>query len=200
MDFKNTVLADANPASAGGGLDQAEFDRLLEWLDPDRQRAGEKYESIRRKLIKIFVTRGCTISDELADRTIDRVARRLPHIQKDYQGNPAHYFYGVARLILLESTRNSRLSTVLPDRLAPPVEHAEEDERDYEVLLQCLNALAETDRALVIRYYREDKKAKIDHRKQLAQELGLTMNALRIRAYRIRARLKRRKPEGSERC
>jgi len=33
-------------------LTQEAFDRLLGWLDPDRESAGEKYEAIRLRLIK----------------------------------------------------------------------------------------------------------------------------------------------------
>jgi hypothetical protein len=42
---------------------------------------------------------------------------------------------------------------------------------------------------MVLQYYQENKQAKIDHRKQLAAGLGVGLNTLRIRAYRIRARL-----------
>src|SRR5947209_6617862 len=36
------------------------FDRLLAWLNPDREQAGQRYEEIRRRLIKIFARRGCS--------------------------------------------------------------------------------------------------------------------------------------------
>jgi hypothetical protein len=42
----------------GWVLTQELFDPLLDWLDPDRERAGHKYETIRLKLIKIFTSRG----------------------------------------------------------------------------------------------------------------------------------------------
>ena len=48
---------------------------LLEWLDPNLDLAGEKYEEIRRGLIKIFGYRGCSDAEGLADETINRVAR-----------------------------------------------------------------------------------------------------------------------------
>jgi hypothetical protein len=41
----------------------------------------------------------------------------------------------------------------------------------------------------VLQYYQEEKRAKIEHRKRLAERLGIELNALRIRAYRIRAEL-----------
>src|SRR5262245_21687271 len=60
----------------GPDMTPEEFDRLLLWLNPDRDKAGEKYEWIRKRLIKIFVCRGCNVPEELADKTINRVARK----------------------------------------------------------------------------------------------------------------------------
>ena len=53
------------------------LDNLLEHLDPDRNRAAEKYEQIRQRLIKLFRWRGCLLFEEHIDITFDRVARRL---------------------------------------------------------------------------------------------------------------------------
>ena len=43
----------------GWDLNQEAFDELLAWLNPDRERAGRKYEDIRQRLIRIFMHRGC---------------------------------------------------------------------------------------------------------------------------------------------
>ena len=77
-------------------LTQENFDQLLAWLDPNREQAGRRYEDIRRKLVKIFVSRGCIIAEELADETINRVAMKVHEIVDTYTGDPALYFYGVA--------------------------------------------------------------------------------------------------------
>ena len=53
------------------------FARLLAALDPDRERAGLRYENIRRKLIEFFEARGSNSPADNADETINRVARRL---------------------------------------------------------------------------------------------------------------------------
>src|SRR5688572_1456185 len=91
------------------GLDQERWDRLLKWLDADTNRAGEKYEWIRTRLIKIFVSRGSSTSDELADVTIDRVATRLVEIQDGYVGERLSYFYGVAKNVYRESLRKDKV-------------------------------------------------------------------------------------------
>ncbi|HKP37054.1 MAG TPA: hypothetical protein VJT71_09355, partial [Pyrinomonadaceae bacterium] len=58
-------------------LAQEDFDRLLAWLDADRERAGVIYEKIRWRLITIFAARNCVTPEDLADETLDRVARKV---------------------------------------------------------------------------------------------------------------------------
>jgi DNA-directed RNA polymerase specialized sigma24 family protein len=69
---------------------------------------------------------------------------------------------------------------------APP---DEDEERVRTCFEKCMAELPPTDRDLVLSYYQQEKQAKIDHRKDLARRLGLGMNALRIRACRIRSGL-----------
>ncbi|MBC7931063.1 MAG: hypothetical protein H7Z38_10930 [Rubrivivax sp.] len=165
-------------------LTQTAFDSLLTWLDDDRDRAGEKYEQIRRRLIKVFTCRGRHDAEELADETINRVTLKAPELSKEYVGDPSLYFYGVAQKVFLESLRKPPAAP-LPAATPEP----EELERDYECLERCMEQLSPNSRALALEYYREDRRAKIDHRKEMAQRLGIALNALRIRAYRIRAAL-----------
>src|SRR5918911_1288958 len=93
------------------------FDQLLSWLHPDREQAGKKYEEVRYKLIKIFGCRGCLTPEDLADETINRVARRLGDIAATYVGDPARYFCGVAQKVHMEYLR--KISTP-PPRLPEP--------------------------------------------------------------------------------
>jgi RNA polymerase sigma factor (sigma-70 family) len=164
-------------------LTQESFDQLLGWLDPDREISGRKYEGIRTRLIKLFACRGCADSEDLADECINRVAKKLPQIVNTYEGDPALYFYGVARHIHQEYLRR-------PIPAPEPIPQTdEESEQEYECLNKCLEELPPDSRNLVLQYYHEEKKAKIDHRKEMALRLGIAVNALRIRAYRIRATL-----------
>jgi DNA-directed RNA polymerase specialized sigma24 family protein len=165
-------------------LTQEAFDRLLLWLDPDRNEAGKKYEIIRSRLIKIFTCRGCPEADELADEAINRVTLKVEAIRGSYVGDPALYFYGVAHKLHLEYLRRKPLPKV-----APVAASSEEDEQEYECLEKCLQQLPRQQRELVLEYYQEVKRAKIERRKQLAQKMGIALNALRIRAHRIRAAL-----------
>lgn len=165
-------------------LTQEAFDALLAWLDPDREASAQKYEIIRTRLIKIFACRGCGEAEDLADETINRVTSKLPEIQATFTGEPARYFYGVANKIHLEYSRRKPVS--------PPFEpktECAESELEYECLDRCVGKLTPENRELVLSYYQEEKHAKIEHRKDLASSLGIALNALRIRAHRIRASL-----------
>jgi len=168
------------------------FDQMLAWLDSDRERAGQKYEAIRCGLIKIFVCQGCIDPEGLADETIDRVIHKVPEIAPSYAGNPALYFSGVARYILLEYKNRIAQLRILPTALPKQIEEDDEDiEREYECLDHCIERLTPTNRELILEYYREEKRAMIENRKRLAERMGVTPNALRVRADRIRNNLQK---------
>jgi RNA polymerase sigma factor (sigma-70 family) len=170
-------------------LTKEAFDKFLSWLHPDREEAGKKYEDIRRHLIIILTCRGCTEPDELADETINRVIRRSQQMADTYHGEPAPYFITVAHNLFLEYVkRRPALSEFPPEFPQQPGPDPDED-REYDCLDQCIQELRPANRDLVLRYYKEEKQAKIDHRKKLADEMGIGPNALRIRAHRIRASL-----------
>jgi DNA-directed RNA polymerase specialized sigma24 family protein len=162
-------------------LTHESFEALLAWLDADREEAGRKYENIRSRLIKIFACRGCCAPEDLADESINRVTSKLKDIKDTFRGDPALYFYGVANKVHMEYLR--RRPTPQPP---PPREDPEIIEKEYACLDQCIQKLTPSSRELVLQYYYEEKKAKIEHRKQLADQLGIALNALRIRAHRIR--------------
>jgi len=174
-------------------LTQDAFDTLLGWLDPDRDRAGRKYEAIRLRLIKIFTCRGCSDAEELADETINRVISKVPEVAETYQGDPALYFYGVSHNVRLEYARKSPPTTdavlVTAPMNASFADSIDQSDAEYDCLERCLGRLSSDSRHLVLEYYQQERKAKIDRRKRLADELGIALNALRIRAFRIRRTL-----------
>jgi RNA polymerase sigma factor (sigma-70 family) len=172
-------------------LDKESFDRLLAWLDADREQAAAKYERIRRSLIKIFTSRGCPEAEDLADETFNRVARKVGELALTYVGDPALYFYGVAHNVHLEYLRKKsrQIPQILPTYVMP-VQNGDR-EPEYECLESCMEKLPLDNRKLVLQYYQEEKQARINHRKQLAKKQGIALNALRIRAFRIRSLLQR---------
>ena len=165
-------------------LSQQSFDALLEWLAPTREQAGQKYEDIRLRLIKIFASRGCYDSEDLADETINRVATKVPDIRREYSGDPALYFYAVATHVFQEYRRKK-----VPQPAPVVLINSAELEKQFQCLEKCLDLLTSENRELVVEYYQDEKMAKIKHRKLMANRLGVAPNALRIRACRIRASL-----------
>ena len=174
-------------------LTQEAFDELLAWLNPDREQAARKYEYIRDRLIRIFVHRGCPPAEDLADKTINKVARKVHELQGYYVGDPALYFCGVARNVYAEYLKGLKevadTTEVLP--AAPPEEEPDESESQHECLDICLQSMVPKDRELLVEYYREERGAKIEQHKEMARKLGVSVNALRIMICRLRASFKK---------
>ena len=166
-------------------LSKEAFDALLDWLDSDRQQAALKYEQIRRRLIKIFTGRGCVEPEDLADETINRVTSKLKEIEQEFSGDRARYFFGVANKVHLEHLRKK-----LPQAMPAPAADPDRIELEYSCLERCIERLTKKDRDLLLRYHGADGPVETEYRRDLAEELGIGPNALRIRVYRIRMGLK----------
>ncbi|MEW6211262.1 MAG: hypothetical protein AB1631_23050 [Acidobacteriota bacterium] len=183
-------------------LTQDALDRLLALFDADTGRAGEKYELMRKKLIRFFQSRRSNLANELADEVLNRIARRAEEGEEIRRETLAEYFYGVAHNVwkeFLRSPENAFTSIdALSDRLSEhpgQVEERKVEKYESERRLWCLESCAaklpaET-RDLIVSYYEEEEGAKIKNRRRLAESIGVPMNALRIRAHRIRAKLEK---------
>lgn len=158
-------------------IDQNAFDLLLLWLNPNREKAAQKYEQVRRRLVEIFSNRGFADAERLADDTIDRVISKLPQIVEGWAGDPLYYFLGVAKKIILE---NLKLGPArLPD---PPDPDLEQLEREDQCIERCLGLVSQHERTLILEYVDGKKK----QRQEQAEKLGITTNALRIRVHQIK--------------
>jgi DNA-directed RNA polymerase specialized sigma24 family protein len=177
---------------------EAALHRLLTWLDQGTDSQGERYVDIRDRLVHYFARRNCLAPDDLADETLNRVARRLEEVGSIDDVTPARYCYIVAKFVLLESLRQrvrqpettwghdhnaEALQTIRTD------DTTEERDRTLACLERCLEARTPSDRALILDYYRTESEQASVQRKRLAERLGLTANSLAIRACRIRNRL-----------
>lgn len=174
------------------------FERLLAFLDDGVESAGESYLEMRRRLVSFFDRKNCVDPDGLADETLSRVARRLEEEGKIETDAPGKYCYIVARFVFMESLRGAAHAP-LDDylRSESAEDSASEDDRDErdrrEAMLGCLDkCVAELDaanREIILGYYIGQERAKIDNRRAIASSLGISPNALTIRACRIRDRL-----------
>ena len=167
---------------------------FLLWLGESEASGARKYEEIRQKLILLFRYRGCYVPEELADETIDRTARLVLKPDFHYQGDPTAYFRGVARFVYREWKRKQVPTEPIPEgnfELPAPVSASDSEALPLDCLDRCLNTLDPAKKLLLIRYYRCEKRAKIDSRLFMADELGIGLNALRIQVFRLRNNMRR---------
>ena len=183
-------------------LSEAMFRQLLHWLDEGKDSNGSKYLETRRRLVSYFRRKGCNSPDDLADETLNRVARRLKE-EGSLDTAPARYCYIVARFVFLEYVRGTNRNLFsfegLRDSDRPFVVDFNSKSADMELknwhekrldcLDHCLNDIDLGDRELIFQYYQGEQRIKIENRRALAARLGLTPNALSIRACRIRDKL-----------
>ncbi len=163
------------------------FDVLLNWLDPNREIAGQKYSIIHAGLVRVFTSRGFSDAEDLADLTIKRVTDLLPRIKDDYVGERAPYFYKVAGYIILEARRRPEITA---DVIHVNRGHENKVNDMYECLLECLRLLSEEKRELILDYHLYKGRDKIEQHERMAKELGISVEALRSRAHHIRQTLK----------
>jgi RNA polymerase sigma factor (sigma-70 family) len=184
----------------GWVINREAFDRMLAELHPDSERAGEQYEKIRRKLVKLFEWRGCAHAEECADETFNRVAQKICEGTSIWADDPYSYFHGVALNVLREYWRSAEQTaktleevaqiqgrSIDPEDLLLRETEQRKKERLLECLNRCLQKLPPESLHLITRYHQGGETLDKARRKELAQSLGIPLNALRIRAYRIRA-------------
>jgi DNA-directed RNA polymerase specialized sigma24 family protein len=179
-----------------GQLTQVAFARLLAWLDDGVDSRGEAYLEMRRRLVSYFDRRNRPTAEELADDTLNRIARTLAQGGAVVTRPPARYCYAVAKFVLLEDLRRDRRHVTLdeshpsaPSTAGTDDEEAVHRERRLACLDRCLDGLKPAHRELIVEYYADVRRQKIERRRELAARLGISMNALAVRAHRIREAL-----------
>lgn len=171
-------------------LTQEALQRLLERLDADPEKAAHAYEALRARLIDFFDWRGVARPEVATDETLDRVARRLEDGEEIVQIGA--YVHGVSRLVLFEQLRlQLREQEALVERArgGEIAAAGEPSDERVECLVRCLGELPDSGRELIVGYYEGPGVSHLDGRKLLAERLGLTYTALKVRAHRLRLRL-----------
>lgn len=192
------------PRKKNWTLTKDALDKLLALFDRDPERAGRKYELMRAKLVRFFQSRRLSLPEELADEVMNRIARRLEEGEVIRLETLADYFYGVAHNVLKEFMRSVEKTIPSLDALPHLARHSEHpdhlqerlaerirSEQRLECLESCVSKLEPETRKLILSYYEEEHGRKVRNRRQLAEAMSIPMNALRIRAHRIRARLEK---------
>ena len=163
------------------------FAKFLRWLSENDEKAVLEYHSIRAKLVRYFVHKGCSDPDDLFDKTIDVVVGKIDTLRE--YSSPLAYCFGVAKNIWRQDLRERKPASLEDNVAVPTHPDPQIHEQELECLEHCMDNLSATDRDVLVRYHQGQGHDKIEARKQLAATLG-GVNALRIRMCRIRRTLR----------
>jgi DNA-directed RNA polymerase specialized sigma24 family protein len=163
-----------------GGLDL-----LLARLNADRDEAARKYVDLFRKLARFLALWGCSRPEEQADEALARTAEKMRAGAEIENLN--RYTLGVAHLVYKESVR-SEISqrNALKERSSEAKKDQSYEERRARCYAQCVKGLSSEDQDLIVRYYRGSQPP---DREKLAKQMGISLNVLRVSAFRIRQKL-----------
>jgi DNA-directed RNA polymerase specialized sigma24 family protein len=167
------------------------FDALLRRLGGSGSE-GLAYETLRRRLTRFFWVYAPAEADELADVSLDRLARKI-HEGTEVINVPL-YTLGIARMVLHETrARGARRRSAEADPTLMPDEDSRQETAELETafaaLSTCLDGAGVEARALILEYYGADGAERIAIRQRLAGERDISLNALRNRALRLREAL-----------
>lgn len=198
---------------AGGRPDEADgtLAALLRRLGVEGEPGGVVYERLRLRLVAFLRLHVRGEAEALADVALERLARRV-HEGTVIDSLPS-YALGIARLLVREEhARRQRERRVIESlgheaggaaqvdaaarrdgvdftESGADGEDAAVDAAALAALQACLEGLDAEARRVVLEYYLADGAARIAARQRLATGLGLSLNALRNRALRLRTRL-----------
>jgi hypothetical protein len=171
------------------GLNPEAFEALLSILGENRLAASHKYEVLRHKLVYFFRYQGCFDPESLADVCLDRLARKISEGTKVMDLNG--YTLGIARIVLLETRKKGSKQTMALREIGYQwrISRNVADDRGeilLELVKECLEGISGAHQELLKRYYGADGRSRIEQRRRLAEELGISPTALRNRALRAR--------------
>jgi DNA-directed RNA polymerase specialized sigma24 family protein len=170
-------------------VDAATFQALLLALDPNHDKAAQDYRRLHERLVRFFSLHPVADPYALADEALDRLARRVAADPNEVI-TPSAFLVGIARHLLQEEERRRIRESKAAQEWAPVVaDSSSEDEDLHRRLERCLNTMRKEQRELLIEYYRSTGRQKIEHHRELAAKLGITLNALRNRLMRARKEL-----------
>lgn len=185
---------DSPPNNSRGewSLTREALDKLLAAFSQDTDEAARQYEALRIRLIRYFEWRSTPLPDNQADEALNRVARRID--EGEQVNNVVAYAYRVAYFVFLETLTEPELVDI-GEMLHPPVIESQFEDTEHEQRQRCFDSCLEelptNNRKIILIYYEDERRAKIERRKNLAEELKISLDALRIRAHRIRKGLEK---------
>lgn len=159
-------------------------DELLVILDPDHERAEEKYVELYYKLARYFEWNRQPDPEDLAQEALKRGFVRLQQGQKITVDDPAGYFFGIARNLLRERASSRNVEEFEEQHLAQTHRffYGLDTHEQRVFLRECLEGLPDDDLNLLLAYV----EGKIE---AWGANAGIPPGAARMRVHRIRRRL-----------
>src|SRR5262252_9203142 len=146
------------------------FGKFLRWLSEDDEKAVLEYQSIRAKLVRYFIHKGCSDPDDLFDKTIDVVVGKIDTLEE--YSSPLAYCFGVAKNIWRQDLRQRKPASLEQNMALPIYPNPQIHEQELKCLERCLDQLSASDRNVIVRYHQGQGHEKIETRKRLADGLG----------------------------
>jgi RNA polymerase sigma factor (sigma-70 family) len=162
----------------------------------DPQSAGDQFEALRRKLVFYFETRRCDDPEELAHVTLERLMQT--HGKHVEVHDLTRYSYGVARNVFYEYLRKKKAEMKYvsqhedrSDTGAAEEGAAARKERRLRCLEDCVAGLSPQDRALLADYFKGRGRGRQERRRRMAEQLKISREALTLRVFHLKGRLKK---------
>ncbi len=175
-------------------ISKSDFESFLHMLDPNVDKAGEKYLELRAGLESFFEWRDCENIEELTDIVFDRLTKKI--IEGEKIENIKAYSVSIAKFVVMEHKRKllktvELVETHTKSDLAEDFESTDLKKKKLECLRKCLSNLPEKKRDFLIEYYNTEEATMIDKRRKLADKLQLNLNSLRIQVSRMKSVLEK---------
>ncbi|CAN5382097.1 hypothetical protein BH10ACI1_BH10ACI1_12330 [soil metagenome] len=166
------------------------YSLLLRAFSADEKSAVAAYTKLRASLVRFFQIKGDVAPEESADETIERVAAKLGEtVQIE---DLTKYSFGTARLVFLENLRKSqKQKKAFEDfRWANELQKNDEEADDFAPFRECFESLPDAEKNILQKYFEDLPYAKLnENRQKLTGKLGVSVNNLRLKIFRMRRRL-----------
>jgi DNA-directed RNA polymerase specialized sigma24 family protein len=162
----------------------------------DPQSAGEQFEVLRRRLVFYFEARRCDDPEELAHVTLERLMQK--HREHVEVRDLTLYSYGVARNVLYEYLRKKNAEMKYVSQQVRRSHAGADDEgaaarkeRRLGCMEECVAGLSPQDRALLTDYFKGRGRGRQERRRRMAEQLDISREALTLRIFHLKGRLKK---------
>ena len=166
------------------------YSLLLQTFSSDEEAAAIDFTKLSDSLVRFFQIKGDSSPEEAADETLDRVAVKLG--EAVLIENLTKYSFGVARLVFLENLRKAQKSKNALENYRAENERQKADGEtdDFSPLRECFESLADDEKKILRAYFADLSHAELDEKRQkLTASLGVSLNNLRLKIFRLRRRL-----------